>query len=135
MFDIVSQSCDHVFILQILDPSDLALDLKAVQQRASADVPQMNSTIVTAREDIGCHDLERRQLLVIIIERNDILDLAASPIALSKQMSFAEVLPVGDVGRQRLWDVKVELALNKIERNPFPYELVRGGPIEQLAGL
>ena len=106
-----------------------------MQQRASANVPQMNPTIVAAREDIGCHDLERRQLLVIIVERNDILDLAASPIALSKQMSFAKVLPVGDVGRQRLWDVKVELALNKIERNLLPYELVRGGPVEQLAGL
>lgn len=82
LFNIVSKTGNNLFLLEMLDPRDLAFDLEAVQQRAGIDVPQMDSAIVTPCEDKGRHDLQGGQLLVVVVQSDHVLHLAQTPVLL-----------------------------------------------------
>lgn len=129
--DIITETRDNLLFLEMLDPGDFPTDLEPVKQRSRVDVPQMHPTVVTACQDIGCHNLEGRQLLVVVIERDHVLDMAPSPVLLPKEMTLAEELPVRDIGRERLGDIEIELALDDVQSESLPDELVRRCAIEQ----
>lgn len=129
--DIITETRDNLLFLEMLDPGDFPTDLEPVKQRSCVDVPQMHPTVVTACQNIGCHNLEGRQLLVVVIERDHVLDMAPSPVLLPKEMTLAEELPVRDIGRERLGDIEIELALDDVQSESLPDELVRRCAIEQ----
>lgn len=91
----------------------------------------MDPTVITACQNIGRHDLEGSQLLVVVIERDHVLDMAPSPVLLPEKMALAEELPIWDIGRERLGDIEIELALDDVQSESLPDELVRRCPIEQ----
>lgn len=129
--DIVTETRDNLLLLEMLDPGDLSADLETVEKRSRVDVPQMDPTVVTACQDIRRHDLEGRQLLVVVIERDHVLDMAPSPVFLPEEMALAEELPIRDIGRERLGDIEIELALDDVQSESLPDELVRRCPIEK----
>lgn len=129
--DVITETRNNLLFLKMLDPGNLPADLEPVKQRPRIDVPQMDTTVVTTRQDIRRHDLEGGQFLVVIIERDHVLDMAASPVLLPEEMTLAEVLPIRDVGRESLGDIEIEFALNDTQSKSLPDELVRCCPIQQ----
>ena len=69
--------------------------------------------------------------MVVVIKRDHVLDMASSPVLLPEEMALAEELPIRDVGRERLGNIEIELALDDVQSESLPDELVRRCLIEQ----
>ena len=50
--------------------------------------------------------------MIVVIERDHVLDLAATPVLLPEKMALAKELPIRDVGGKCLRDIKIEFALD-----------------------